>query len=366
MKHILLLTVVFLSVFAFAQDCSTEVLMKKPGTWKETSAVAQGLSSSDITKEKKVIATINSMIKSKYSPTAVNAKVNGGYSSPHSNMPVNDYSFSIIPLEYYCDGSSIKIAGETATYFQIGVNYFTSEVYDTAQGDRALMEGFNVLTQMPKSKDGYYYFDELDIPLGMSLRGKSNMWLITYDGKLPWTYVTKKEFLEKRRRNLFTQMETDASGIKDVLNNLEIEKGFKEKEYKDDAEKMQKYMKMDYLPGKERYTKFLTELESKYKPAFKKIDEQLKKPASELNESAMVKMDPHDELSYLFTTVDDPIAKILIKPNPAYFNKKLPRSVPQFFSIYMRGNHNDPVVANFMSDIMKAVDFTVLKNMLGK
>lgn len=366
MKHILLSSIVFITASAFAQDCSTEVLMKKPGTWKETSAVSQGLSATDIAREKKVIAAINTMIKSKYSPTAVNAKVNGGFSSPRSEMPVNDYAYSIIPLEYYCDGSTTKIAGETATYFHIGINYFTSEVYDTAQGDRALMEGFNVLTQMPRSKDGYYYFEEMDVPLGMSLTGKSRMWLITYDGKIPWSYVTKKEFLEKRKRNLFTQMASDASGIKDVLNNLEIEKGFKEKEYKNDAEKMQKYMKMDYLPGKERYTKFLAELENKYKPAFKKIDDQLKMSAAELNETAMVKMDPHDELSYLFTTESDPFAKILIKPNPSYFNKKLPRSVPQFISVYIRGNPKDPVVAKTMTDLVKAIDFTTLKGMIGK
>ena len=37
-----------------------------------------------------------------------------------------------------------------------------------------------------------------------------------------------------------------------------------------------------------------------------------------------------------------------------------------FFWIYEIGNHKDPIAANFMADIMKAVDFSVLKNMLGK
>jgi hypothetical protein len=45
--------------------------------------------------------------------------------------------------------------------------------------------------------------------------------------------------------------------------------------------------------------------------------------------------------------------------------QKLQRSVPQFFSIYIRGDHKMRLL-QLMSDIMKAVDFSTLKNMLGK
>lgn len=357
---------IFMALSSTAQECNADILKQKPGTWKESSAAGQGVSATDLAREKKTVAAINTMIKSKYSPIAVNALANGGYNRPQLQAPVNDYIYSIIPLEYYCDGNTIKTVGETSTYFQIGVNFFFDEIYDTAQGDRALMEGFNVLSQMPKQKDGYYYFEEKDVNLGISIPGKSSSWLVTYDGKLPWAYVNKKEFLEKRKRNLFAQMDMDASSIKDVLKNIEIEKGYKETQYKNDATSLQRYMKMDYLPTKERYGRLLAEIDTKYKPAFNKIDAMLKKPAAELNEPAIVKMDPNDGLSYLFTTENDPMGKILIKPNPSYFNKKLPRSVPQFFSIYIRGNHKIPVVAKTMADLIKAVDFTVLKNMLGK
>jgi hypothetical protein len=68
-------------------------------------------------------------------------------------------------------------------------------------------------------------------------------------------------------------------------------------------------MKMDYLPTKERYEKLLAEIETRYKPAFNKIDALLRMPAGELNQSAIVKMDPNDGLSYLFTTEDDPSRK---------------------------------------------------------
>ncbi len=123
---------------------------------------------------------------------------------------------------------------------------------------------------------------------------------------------------------------------------------------------------MDYQSTKDRYEKLVADNEKNYKPAFSKIESLLKAPASVLGETAIVKKDPDDHLSYLFTDDDDPNGQILIKSNPAYFNKKLPRSSPQFFSVVMIGDDKDPVAAKAMADIMKAVDFTTLKNMLGK
>lgn len=312
------------------------------------------------------MAAIHIMIKSKYTPVGVEAGFQGSYNPTYPNVPANSYSYRIIPLNYYCDGNAVKTAHETSTYFQIAANMFDAEIYDTAQGDRLLAEGFNVINDMPVEKDGYWYFKETDASLGFGMKGKSSAWLITYDGKLPFSFVTKKEFLEKRKLAISDQMLMSASGFKNVLKNLEIEKKYKEAEYKDDPEKLKKYMKMDYLEIKTRYEKLLTDNEKSFKPAFDKINEQLKLPDDELNEQAIVKNDTNDHLSYLFTDDNDGSGKILIKPNPGYFNKKLPRSSPQFFWVYVSGNHKEPIAAKFMIDIIKAVDFAALKNMLGK
>jgi len=366
MNYLIALTIVLFSVSASAQNCTTESLLQKPGVWKESSGGLYGIAAADLVREKKTVAAIHKMIKSKYSPMGVNALSNGGYNSPQSYMPVNSYIYSIIPLNFYCDGGAIKTVHETSTYFQIGVNFFADEIYDTAQGDRSLAEGYNVLSQMPVEKDGYYYFKEKDVTLGFGIPGKSSRWLITYDGKLPYAYVSKKEFLEKRKRNLFIQLRNEATSIKDVLKNIEIGKGFKDAEYKNDAAKMQRYMKMDYQPSKERYEKQLADIETTYKPAFSKIEALLKMPAKELTEPAIVKNDPTDHLSYVFTTENDPFGKILIKPNSGYFDKKFPRSVPQFFSVDIVGDHKDPISAKVIADLITAVDFATLKNMLGK
>jgi hypothetical protein len=240
---------------------------------------------------------------------------------------------------------------------------FAAEIYDNPSSDN--LEGFFTMTDMPVEKDGYYYFEEKDASLGLGVNGKSSAWLVTYPGNLPFAYVSKKDFLIKRKQILADQKVLAASASKDVLNNNEIAKKFKETEFKNEPEKLQKYLQMEYEPTRQRYEKLLAENEKKFEPAFAKVEVLLKMSATELSEPAIVKMDPTDHLSYVFTDDNDPFGKVLIQPNPSYF-KKLPRSSPQFFSVYVAGNHNDPIAAKAMKDIMNAVDFSVLRNMLGK
>ncbi len=365
MKYCLFQLMFFAAFTAAAQNCNEASLLQKPGVWKESSGGSSGITAADFAREKKNVAAIHAMIKSKYSPMGVHANFNGGYNRAEPNTSCNSYACSIIPLNFYCDGNTIKTEHETSTYFSINANIFDSEIYDTARGDRLLAEGFNVMYNMPVEKDGYWYFKEVNTPLGFGKTGKRIMWLITYDGKLPYAYVTKKEFLEKRKLALFTQMNMAAEGFKGNLKNIEIEKKYKEEEYKNDPAKLNKYMKMDYLQIKARYEKLLADNERSFRPAFDKIDAQLKMSAEELNEHAIVKDDPNDHLSYLFTTAEDPFRKILIKPNPGYFNKKLARSTAQFFWVYIRWNDQEPIATKFRNDIMKTVDFTTLKNMIG-
>jgi len=367
MKLILLFAALLFALPVLAQNCTSDLLLQTPGILKaDAAAGGRELKATDLAKQKTVLASIAGMIKSKYSPMGVQAISHENYGSASPNRPANDYTYSIIPLNYYCEGNTVKTADETSTYFTISANYMDAEIYDTAQGDRLPGEGFNVLNAIPVEKNGSWYFGEKDADLGFGMTGKSSAWLITYDHKLPFVYVTKNEFLKKRKQALFVQMQMSAADTKDVLERIEIEKKFKEEEFRNDPEKFKKYMKMDYLQIKERYEKLLADNEKEYKPAFDKIDAQLKMPAVELNQQAIVKMDPNDHLSYLFTDSNDPFGKILIKPNPAYFNMKLSASSPQFIWIYVRGNHKEPIATKFMTDIMKAVDFTTLKNMLGK
>lgn len=366
MKYSLLVITILFSISTLAQNCNEETLLQKPGIWKESINGVLEVTATDLAKEKKVVGGIHAMIKSKYSPIGVNPEFTGSYIRSESNRPGNGYGYHMLALNYYCDGNVLKTAHETSTAFNINANYFDAEIYDSAQGDRLLEEGFQMIKDMPIAKDGYWHFNEIDAGLGLGITGRSIEWLITYDAKLPFAYVTKKEFLEKRKTALLVQMQMATTSYKDNLKNIEMEKGFKEVEYKNDPEKLKKYLKMDYTDSKTRIEKSIADNEKEFKPAFDKLEKQLKISSDELNQQAIVKQDPNDNLSYLFTDDDDPFGEILIKPNPGYFNKKLPKSSPQFFAVNVIWDPNEPKATKFRNDIMKAVDFTTLKNMLGK
>jgi hypothetical protein len=367
MKQFTLIACLVLTGAVYSQDCNTESLLTKAGTWKAGMKGSQSGTAAELSAEKKIITALHTMIKSKYTPMAVESIFHETYSAAGAGIPVNPFSYSIIPLNYYCEGKTIKTAHETSSYFSINANFFDVDIYGSPDiTEAASGTGYHYITDMPVKKDGFWQFAEKETGLGFGMNGKSISWLITYDGKLPYSYVTKKEFLETRKKILANAMEMSSSGFKDVLNRLEIEKSFKEKEYKNDPEKLKNYMKMDYMDSKARYEKLLADNEKTFRPAFNKIDAQLKMTALESGQPAIVKEDPNDHLSYLFTDDKDPFGKILIQPSPAYFNKKLAASSPQFFWVYVRGNHKEPIASRFMTDIIKAVDFSQLRNMLGK
>jgi hypothetical protein len=368
MKHPFLFFAILFSFAVSAQNCTEVSVLQTPGAWKESTTVSSGIPAADLAREKKVLETISNMIKSKYTPMSLQANRHLSYTVPSPDLfPVNYYAYSIIPLNYYCESNTIKTAHETSTYFEITTNLFNREIYQTPDNtEKASGTGYHYISDMPVQKDGCWYFEEKDVTLAFGIPGKESEWLVTYDGKLPFAYVTKKEFLETQKKIVLNAKHMSASGFEDVLERNESEKGFKETEYKNDPEKLSKYMKMDYLPSKERYEKLLADNEKKYKPVFDKLEELLRLPASELKEQAIVKDDPHSPSLYLFTDDNDGFGQVLIKPNPGYFNSKLPRSAPQFFWIFIGGCHTDPIAAKFMKEIINAVDFDKLKSMLGK
>src|SRR5688572_7016916 len=103
MKQIITILSVFFVLTANAQNCDTESLSQKAGAWKESSGSVLGVAAADLARQKKTVATIHSMIKSKYSPMGVNAHFNGGYGRPMLYIPVNTYTYSIKPLNFICD-----------------------------------------------------------------------------------------------------------------------------------------------------------------------------------------------------------------------------------------------------------------------
>ena len=319
MKYLLTLCLIYASLIGYSQECTEISLLQKPGVWKEgMKGSVSGIPATDLEKEKKVVASLHNFIKSKYAPMGVEVDFNGSYDRPDPEMTVNNYDYNILFLHYFCEAKMVKISPETSTAFSIAVNRFDGKIYETPDENNTSGEGFYSLKNIPAEKDGCFYFEE-NASLGFGISGKSRSWLITRDGKLPYSYVNKKEFLEKQKLMLSKALPEAATGT-----------------------------------------------QQNYQTALTKIETLLKMPAGDLNQPAIVRQDPKDYLSYLFTTDDDPFGKVLIKPNPGYFNVKLSRSAPQFFVVNLTGNEKEVIAAKAMTDIMKDFDFAALRNMLGK
>ena len=366
MKYVLISCILFISLNLSAQDCTEASILQKPGIWKEgMKGSVSGIPAADLEKERKVVAALHNLIKTKYTPMGVEADFNGSYDRPDAEIPVNNYNYNIYFIHYFCENNIIKTAHETSTTLSIAANRFDGKIYETPDENNTSGEGYYFLINMPVEKDGCFYFEEA-ASLGFGMTGKSRNWLITYDGKLPYAYVSKKEFLEKQKHMLLTAMPKSIESSKESLKQNEEEKVRKQEEYKNDPEKLQRYMKNTYLYNKDRFEKDVIRTEQNYKNALTKIETLLKTPSGELEQPAIVKQDPNDYLSYLFTTDDDAFGKVLIKPNPGYFNGKLSRSSPQFFLLNVTGNEKEIIAAKVMTDVMKNFDFTALKNMLGK
>jgi hypothetical protein len=327
MKCLLLLVALYASLNVYAQDCNPASVAQKAGIWKEgMKGSVTGIPAADLERERKVVAALHTLVKSKYNPVGVEADFNGSYDRPDEEVPVNNYDYNIYFLHYFCKGNDVKINDETSTTLSVSANRFDAKIYENPDENNLPPEGFFSMKKMPVEKDGNYYFEQ-NASLGLGATGKSRTWLITYDNKLPYAYVTEKEFLEKQKKMLILAMPKAIEGSN--------------QSYK-------------------------AKTEQEYKNALAKIETLLKMPSGESDQPAIVKQDPKDYLSFLFTTGEDPFAKILIRPNRGYFNSKLPRSAPQFFVVNITGDDKEPVAAKVMTDLMKDFDFTELKNMLGK
>src|SRR4051794_7662924 len=132
MKSLFIIILSLFTITASAQNCSEASLFQTPGRWKTGMKGSEGGSPADLVKEKKLVEAIHSMIKAKYAPMSVETIFHGTYMPPEPAMPGNGYTYSIIPLNFYCDGDHIKTESETSSYFSISANMFEVEIYDTA------------------------------------------------------------------------------------------------------------------------------------------------------------------------------------------------------------------------------------------
>ena len=323
MKQLFLILGIFIVQFSSAQDCTPELLLQKPGTWKVgIQGSINGVSATDIVKEKSVLAAIHKMVNTNYSPKGCQVLYSNAYSKYPSAGDVwiaDPYHYTMYILPFLCDNKSTDISKYTvaiASGTNVAIsaneiswlNMFAATIHDE-------FRGYYKLVDRPVKKDGYYYFGKDKVDPEQDL--VEYQWLITYNDTLPFAYLSRKEYLLILRKRL--------------------EKSVKES------------------PGEKEY----------YQQFFDKISEYLTRPEDELNQTAICMWNDEERFNG-FVEEGTKGSFIAVKPNLNYYNKKLPMSSPQFFTVVYTVSQGEPVFDENIAAIKEAVDFGKLKSMLGK
>jgi hypothetical protein len=325
-----------LSIIAFfmvplwlrAQDCSKEILQKKPGTWKAgPQGSVRNVNAVDLTKEKSFTAALHKMVSENYKPSGCQISYSTVYGKDPGTGQIfiaDPYHYAMYVLRYLCDGSSadkskyyVDYSTPTTVNITANVIYSLNNLY-AANLPADDFRGYLKLKQRPEKKDGYYFMGEEVMGDGqLANKIKEYRWLITYADTLPFSYVSRKEYLLIQKKRLEKTIQ-DSPGEKAWL------------------------------------TTFLNNIAA-----------YLKKPEPELAMPA-ISMWNEEERFEKFVDEGTRGSFIAVKPNPAYYRKNLPKSSPQFFTVVYKIAHGDPVFEENIANIKKAIDFMKLKNMLGK
>jgi hypothetical protein len=324
-----LVVILLASIQSFAQDCMPEALATKKGTWKQGIAGSvRNVTAAELAKEKTTLNNIHKMIAGTYTPTGAQALHAYTFSGPDTysgkNWIAGSFGYSIYVLRYFCDLNSADktkfiVNPSTATTLNITANVIRdlNTLYPAQLADDD-PRGYLKLARMPVKKDGFYFMGEEVVgDSHLPKKIKEYRWLVTYNDTLPFYYVSRKEYLELVKHKL-------EKTIKENGNSS----GY--------------------------YTAFLDN-----------IDNWMKRSAAELSQPAICLWNDEERFTG-FTEEGTKGSFIAVKPNMAYYHKKLPRSVPQFFYVVYKVAEASDVEVSNMNAIKNAIDFGTLRKMLGK
>jgi hypothetical protein len=368
MKKIVMLVLSATSLFANAQDddCLDRQLAKA-GKWTKLSETVKS-APGDLAIQRRFYNAMHNPLQAAYQPKGLDAAYSGSFQPPQYSQPLAYCWYTIFAERYFCEGNALVLNKfDINTIFTAAFNYVSFlEIYDTTAADnplgfRPLREGFPV-----EIRPGIWQFNDVKTSLGGGNEGLTKLWLITYDGQLPWTFVTRREFLQKRKRFLQKQIELEAPRLKEKLAGWEQQKKYKEQEWKSDPAKLANYVSGTHNPAIEREQANHKRTMQGYENAIDKIDEQLAAPAEELNKPAIVIKSTRNHLDYEFTNKMEPFAELLTKPNPAYFKKSASPAVPQMITVSLKYDPKNAVSAGFAKEMEKLLNLDLLKSFIGK
>ena len=311
---------------AFTQDCDNEQLKTQPGKWlpqpgDEVHSGTPRPPAADVAGARSVFNRMGKMFQEQYKPVGADVYNYLTHNITPGSTYGNGYIYTISNFRFLCiNGKRTKNSEGVSSSVHINPGGLSearlSEMPIYNESGEVSPEatntcGFYSLSQreckggkLPDFSDGYHSFES----------GNDYFVWITYEGKLPYRYVSRKEFLEK-------QVAICEANLK------ELNKHYSSKGWKEQLEMFPQY-KEKMLEDKKKHL-------SIYQNPLEIYLQDLKKDTAWLNEMAVVKQESVSGVyRFVFTTVDDRyMSAVPIMPNPDYYNRKLPKWAPQLIAI---------------------------------
>lgn len=373
-----LLIIVYGNAKSFSQNCDPATVGQLPGNWKEglRTGSAGYAEAAVIAKAKKITEAFHNSIKSEYTPYGLQASYFYSRIEKEYHLKLYNFSYSIGFHPFYCDKNAVKPQFEGDGGLRMTVNpgiFFKGGGLDFMSEKDKMHYGW--VDKIPTQKNGVWDFGEIDKVDGNVIRitdYKAHLWLITYDGKLPYQYVSRLEFLQKKKTGVQREKQKAIADIKErspVRPKAEQEKEKEEqlKKIKEEAAKgygdwTKTYLR-NYQTDEQIQEEAIRKTSEYYDEQLRVIEQNLRIPEKELQQPAIMIEFQHFKG---FAKEGETGARILVKENPDYYNKKLPGSATQLIMVSVGYDALSPVLTKAAKDLMKAIDFSMLKNLPGK
>jgi hypothetical protein len=359
--------------------CNDEAIMRTKGSWKKRSDAGvrpnSGFPNDQLQQVNSRIDKMEKLLQAAYpDPMGTEAgwypTIGGGDLVKDGPVP---YGLQSLFLAYYCNTGKIDLGDETGTWFYVWANQF-NWFAEYIKNYTIQQQPVYLLTQQLGQFKGYAVYGGVHssgLP-GTSI--SSNTIMITRPGQSPYLPVTRKQFLD-------AFLNDNEAGFQKTLlameKNISVKTDEEEEAYKKNQlaiiervttpskmEKAKDNFLQHYITDRQRKEDNIAKIKKGHAEEIKPAQDFLANSSEqELNQAAMVNFT--NLLAFKEFSEVEKGGRQLVRVNPDYFNRKLPKYIPQFLIVYWRWDKEKPA-ENFKRQVEDRFNFNALQAMIDQ
>ncbi len=376
MKRLLTLVAILVTACVYTQNCEGVALENIPGKWTPGLKSSIGISGAELVKARSVTDNLDNHFRTDYPAfKGLYAQYFSAFEdyNPYNGNDLAQYYYSLYFSGFYCHDNKVLANPDRYVSFRIKLNEtgitFTHDAL-VGEWDENEKDHFGWIDNFPDQKDGVIYMKAT--PDSAQFTVKPERWLLTYQDKLPYAYVTRFEYLQALKSKLNKAAQKgidDLKAMNPIRPKAEQDKEKEEalKKFKEDAANglgdwTDRYLQ-NYRTDEQMQEENIRATTEMYNRPLQKVDDYLRRPDNELRTAAVI-----STISEFngFINEGDIGAMIVVKGNPSYYDENIGKAVPQIIYVTLDMNSKEEKYVSTYSNIIKRLDFEMLKNLLGK